>query len=36
MIQQVAKRTWNIRFDRGIENKNFGQGVSLLVREDLI
>ena len=26
MILQVAKRTWNIRFDREIENKNFGQG----------
>ena len=26
MILQVAKRTWNIRLDREIENKNFGQG----------
>lgn len=30
MIQQVAKRSLNIRFDRGIENKNFGQGVSVI------
>ena len=35
MILQVAQRTWNIRFGRGIENKNFGQGVSLSVRKDL-